>query len=315
MSRSLEIIAPNRLHFGLFSFGGSGRQFGGVGAMIDSPGLHLKICSEEQFESHGEHATRIRVFAENWAEFHKRQLPACGVHVLKAPPEHVGLGLGTQLGLSVAAGLNAFFDLPQMAVGSLTACAQRGLRSAVGAYGFCYGGLVVERGKAPHDSISPLECRLPLPPAWRFVLARPLQPSGLAGKAEQQAFDSLEPVSAEKRNWLIGQVRNELLPAAASADFEAFAKSVAEYGREAGMCFAAHQGGPYNGAEITRLIEFGAANGVHGGQSSWGPTVFFLLENEEQAASFSEQLAREFPAGEVAIHTAAPNNSGMKIVR
>jgi len=314
MSRSIEIIAPSRLHFGLFSFGGAGRQFGGAGAMLDSPGVHLEISSANVFSAQGPHAQRAAKFAENWAGFFERELPACKIRIVNAPPQHVGLGLGTQLGLSVVAGLNAFFDLPQMAAGSLTACARRGLRSAVGAYGFCYGGLIVERGKAAYENISPLECRLPLPPTWRFVLARPLSPGGLAGTVEQQVFNTLEPVTPEKREALIREVRQHMLPAVASTNFDAFSRSVADYGREAGLCFATHQGGPYNGPEISRLIEFARARRVYGGQSSWGPTVFFPAEDEASAGELVEQLRHEFPPAEVELQITAPNNTGMNIV-
>ena len=40
--RTVLITAPSRLHFGMLSFGhAEERQFGGVGAMIDAPGLRL----------------------------------------------------------------------------------------------------------------------------------------------------------------------------------------------------------------------------------------------------------------------------------
>ena len=38
----VRIIAPSRLHFGLWSLGGDGtRRFGGVGAMVQQPALRL----------------------------------------------------------------------------------------------------------------------------------------------------------------------------------------------------------------------------------------------------------------------------------
>ena len=44
MSRLVHVTAPSRLHFGLWSLAAArGRQFGGVGAMIDKPGLRLTI--------------------------------------------------------------------------------------------------------------------------------------------------------------------------------------------------------------------------------------------------------------------------------
>ena len=59
-------------------------------------------------------------------------------------PEHAGLGSGTELPLSVAAGLNAFWGLPARRRRNW---AERGpgSRSAVGTYGFVFGGLIVEQ--------------------------------------------------------------------------------------------------------------------------------------------------------------------------
>ena len=49
-----EMIAPSRLHFGLYGFGSpERRQFGGVGAMIDSPQTHLQAWSTAAFQASG----------------------------------------------------------------------------------------------------------------------------------------------------------------------------------------------------------------------------------------------------------------------
>jgi predicted sugar kinase len=73
--------------------------------------------------------------------------PRC-IEVLSAPPQHVGLGVGTQLALAVAAGLNASCGFAAMTPAELAACMGRGQRSAVGSYGFYHGGLIIEDGKS-----------------------------------------------------------------------------------------------------------------------------------------------------------------------
>ena len=72
-------------------------------------------------------------------------------------------------------------DLPSQSPQELALSVGRGLRSAVGTYGFVFGGLIVEQGKLPDEPISPLDCRIDLPEAWRFVLVRPLGLTGIAG--------------------------------------------------------------------------------------------------------------------------------------
>ncbi len=149
MPTSVEVVAPSRLHFGMFSFGQRELpQYGGVGVMINRPGLRLRIAPAERFAATGPLAQRaaavVELLAKKW---HLHELPACRLDMVEAPPEHVGLGTGTQLALAVAAGLNAFRGQPPKSAAELAALTGRGARSAIGTYGFLHGGLLVERGK------------------------------------------------------------------------------------------------------------------------------------------------------------------------
>ena len=226
MPRTVHVAAPSRLHFGLWSLAASsGRQFGGVGAMIQQPGLELSIQPAEKLTVAGPLSDRALAFAGRWAEFHRLPLPECRITVTSALPEHAGLGTGTQLGLAVAAGLNAFCGLPPQTAPELALSVGRGLRSAVGTYGFVLGGLVVEQGKLPGEPISPLDCRIDLPAAWRFVLIRPAGLAGLAGDDEAAAIEALPAIPADVTARLIAEVRDHLVPAAATADFPTFAAS------------------------------------------------------------------------------------------
>ena len=129
-------------------------------------------------EATGEHADRAIVFARRWAEFHRRAAPHCRIEIEAVSPEHAGLGSGTQLALSIAAGLSAFCGLPSQSPQALAISVGRAQRSAVGTYGFVFGGMIVEQGKLPGEPISPLDCRIDLPEAWRFVLVRPRRLGG-----------------------------------------------------------------------------------------------------------------------------------------
>src|SRR5262245_37756271 len=141
MPRLVHVTAPSRLHFGLWSLGGTGaREFGGVGAMVEQPALELVLSCAGQFHIRGNGWERALAHARRWAEFHRRELPACCVDIHREIPEHAGLGSGTQLGLSVAAALNAFCGLPSQTPQELALSVGRGLRSAVGTYGFVFGG-------------------------------------------------------------------------------------------------------------------------------------------------------------------------------
>lgn len=314
--RRVQVSAASRLHFGLFSTGRSpGRQFGGVGLMIEKTAVQLQIESGTACAVAGPLAERVREFVGRWAEFHGGvgNLP-CRIVVQEAADCHVGLGVGTQLGLAVAAGLNVFLQQPPASPLELALSVGRGHRSAVGTYGFASGGLIVERGKLGPEPLGPLEIRLEVPPQWRFVLLQPRAPRGLSGQAEQEAFRHLPPVPPEVTARLIAEVRERMVPAVASADCEAFGESVYAYGRLAGDCFAPVQGGPYNGPQLAALVDLIRAQGVRGvGQSSWGPTLFAILPHASDAQAFVACLADRAECRDIRFAIHGPANHGARV--
>jgi beta-RFAP synthase len=317
MTTAIEIVAPSRLHFGLLSFGDrDARQFGGAGLMVDSPGLRLRASPAVEFSVSGPLAARARVVVEHWARVAGLpRLPAARVEILDAPGEHLGLGTGTQLALSVVAAIHALEGGDALGPERLATLTGRGARSAIGTYGFCYGGLLVETGKILNQVLAPLERRVEVPAAWRFVLIHLEHEPGLSGEAERGAFGDLPPVPRATSDRLLAELTDELLPAVTAADFSRFASSLYRYGHTAGMCFAPKQGGPFASPRIAQVVQSIRALGVEGvAQSSWGPTVF--VAQPDQAAADALALAlNEFlrPGDRVTI--ARPNNSGATIAR
>jgi beta-ribofuranosylaminobenzene 5'-phosphate synthase len=315
MSRSVHVRAPCRLHFGMFSFGHVDRpQFGGVGVMVDPPHVEVTIKPAASFAARGALANRVEQFVALIAQHEDSSaVPPCEVSV-RSPPDHVGLGVGTQLGLSVAAGLRRFLELPELRLEQLARSVGRGLRSAVGTYGFQYGGLIVDAGKEPGEALGQLARRIELPSKWRFVLVRGACEDGLAGDRETDAFARLPPMPPDVTTKLWQITDDELLPAVERADCEAFGEAVYQFGRLAGECFAAVQGGPFANSETTRLVESIRNHGVPGvGQSSWGPTVFAITADEREAESLAQWLRGMFPLLDRDITIASPSNQGAQL--
>ena len=320
MARSIEVLAPSRLHFGMLSLEPHcGRQYGGVGAMIQTPGLRLTIREAAGLEAAGPMLRRtLRAARLAWSNDPACPDPAgeprCRIEVCEAPPQHVGLGTGTQLAMAVAAGLNALFDRPALDAASLARRVGRGQRSAIGLYGFFEGGLLFEGGKTPSEEVSPLVARVELPEDWRFVLVRPGGQRGLSGVAEQRAFARLPPVPAERTVALGREAAEVLLPAAAAGRFEEFSESLYRFGYEAGLSFAAWQGGAFASARLTGLVQSIRDLGVRGvGQSSWGPTLFALLPSADAAGEFLLRLRRTSCAADLELTITAPANRGAAI--
>jgi beta-RFAP synthase len=312
MSRTVVVEAPSRLHFGMFAFGaGHRRQFGGVGLMIEEPRLRVVIRPAGKFTCAGLHAERaLRIARQVAGCWLAGRLPDCEVLVEEAPREHAGLGLGTQLSLAVGVALAQFagFPNPPSPV-EIAIRLGRARRSSVGAYGFMHGGLILDAGHAAGESIGTLVKRVELPDHWRVLLITPCLPNGLSGGQEAEAFAELPPVPPEVTGQLAREVLLEMLPAAVTRDFVAFSQSVYRFGRAAGNCFAGVQGGPYatsSAAVVDRLRKCGVV-GV--GQSSWGPTVFALVENDA-AAELKRQWSRELDTMACEIKISRPDNRG-----
>jgi beta-RFAP synthase len=307
----------------MFSFGRSDvRQFGGVGAMVEEPALRLSIEPADHFQVHGQQVRRIREATESIL---KRLLPEGGdesdldavpvaIELERSPRQHVGLGAGTQLGLSLAAALNAAFNRPAPTIDSLARLAGRGLRSAVGTHGFQHGGLLVEAGKYESEAISPLVARIELPEQWRFVLLTPLEAIGISGDKERAAFALLPPVPLETTERLVGEVLLELSPAAVAADFAAFSASLHRFNATAGSLFASVQGGPFAAGPTSTLVEWLRRVGIEGvGQTSWGPTVFALCSDDEHARHCFNHARQQWPADQLEIVVSPPANRGAQI--
>jgi predicted sugar kinase len=93
-----------------------------------------------------------------------------------------------------------------------------------------------------------------------------------------------------------------------------FGESVYRFGRLAGECFAAVQGGPFASREIAQLIDAIRDFGIPGaGQSSWGPTVFAICESDAQAQRVCDWF-RTRPGGDAYdLSIARPNNVGAEM--
>ena len=330
----VRVWTPSRLHFGLLSLGGDGqawpdrlgrrlvpaRRFGGVGLMVERPAVQIAAWPAAAWSADGPLAERALTFARRFEESIRQERPDADLRpqrlvVEQAPPEHVGLGVGTQLGMATARALAEQWgcvpDIPDLArhVG-------RGQRSALGVHGFLRGGFLVESGKRDGDLLAPLTVRTPFPPEWRLVLATPQGAPGLHGAAEQEAFAHLPngPDRMANTDALCRLVLLGLLPALAEADLDAFGEALYDFNSRVGEAFAAIQGGVNCGPRVTECVEYLRGEGIRGvGQSSWGPTVFAVVGGEERAADLRQRLSRRFGFGPAEVWTTAACNTGSRI--
>jgi beta-RFAP synthase len=310
--------------------------------MVQRPGIVLRIRPAKDLSARGPSAERALYFArcffdwlrtdnDDFSRTIKGQAPAPQeIIVEKCAPEHSGLGTGTQLGLAVAQGLSEAWNLPLEAE-DLCRRVHRFGRSAVGCHGFFHGGFIVEGGKAcfntalsvtegtaeeSRSKISPMVARLTFPEEWRIVLIIPSGCAGLHGHGEGEAFRQLltrgfplKQTESLCRLTLLG-----LLPAVIELDFKAFGEALFEFNHLAGQPFAIVQGGAYASPRITELIQFIRQQGIPGvGQSSWGPTVFAIAEDEPRANDLAKKIGQTFNLQENEVLVTSACNQGARV--
>ncbi|MSQ95904.1 MAG: beta-RFAP synthase [Gemmataceae bacterium] len=294
----IRVRTGSRLHFGLFSLPSEAaaawlnqegkptvprRQFGGVGLMIDKPGIELTIERADRFSAEGPLAERASQFAHSYCNsvgindaFHLR--------VESAAPEHAGLGTGTQLGLAVARAIAELTDRRPRDAVNLARQVGRGVRSALGVHGFDSGGFLVEGGKLNERSISPLLARHDFPADWHILLITPRDLVGTHSRRELDAFAAIakQPQDDRTTEALCRLVLLAILPALTERDLKTFGKAVYDFNRRVGEMFRSAQGGLYAHPRIEAIIKLVRLTGIHCvGQSSWGPTVFAIASQEK----------------------------------
>ena len=289
----IVVTAPARLHFGMLDPAGLGaRRFGGFGVGIEFPRVVVRVRwavsgSSDAIVVSGSQADRAMTFAHRiWSTFGLSE--SVEVDVEEAIPPHMGLGSGTKLGLAITRGLAALAGI-SAGPEQLAQASGRGARSSVGAWTFAAPGLVVEAGVRDEGWISPLVARVPMPERWRCVLALPLGVEGLSGEAEERFFGQLRE-SGHAEPAVSRLLLTALLPGLLAGDIDEFGVALTEIQREVGSIFAVQQGGVFH-PRAAPLVDALHGLGVGAvGQSSWGPSVYGIVDGPERAADVADRL-------------------------
>ncbi len=283
------VSAPCRIHFGLFhvpsmdskSESGTLRKFGGLGLMIQQPRIHVVHKWSNVFSLSGSLKNRTAEFLEHTCPLEQVVIQADG------PEEHTGLGVGTALGLAVATAM-----CPDKTADELAVLIGRGQRSGIGIHGFQHGGFIVDDGKILDEPPRIAE-RLDFPESWPILLIRPRLSVRWYGENERSVFS--RPRRYHETESITNRLRkiafDEIVPSLKHGDYDRFAGSLTTFNRLAGTPFEADQNGPYAHPFLTEIIEHIQEWGGSGiGQSSWGPTLFQITREPDEAEHFKRLL-------------------------
>lgn len=271
MKLKARVEAHSRLHFSLISVSDAGRC-GGLGVALEEPGNVLEVKQSSAFNVAGEQKDRVEKTTKKFIE-HYGIDSAVELNLMESIPDHVGLGSGTQLALSVGAGLSRINGL-DISVMDLARVLDRAQRSGVGCMVFESGGLVVDYGGEAEVF------RRDFPRDWIFLLVVPGGVKGLSGVDEDKVFQGLLSGGADStRKQIVDLVSGKLLTSLEGEDIQGFGEALTAVNRLSGSYYRGVQGGLYLMPDLVESLLGYGAYGV--GQSSWGPTVYGLTVADE----------------------------------
>jgi len=287
---TVKVWSSYRIHLGFYRFNDDAFIYGSLGASITDPSFELTL--------------QVRKDAEDLiVESPTREGEELIRHVLEtASPgfngfvgvkgfvrHHVGFGTRTRLVLAVLTavkrlgiiGKDEFFEaISKLGIGKY---------SAVGLYTFLRGGLVIDSGRPVRSKgIPKLIARLPIPKAWRVVLALPTGIQGLPESSENPIMNT--PKTFKRQGELYSSILT-LIYSLKVGDFKLFTNSIDRIQGLTGEYFSKYQGGEYCCDESRTIAERLRMEGLSGiGQSSWGPLVYGFADSLSKADEVAESL-------------------------
>ena len=316
---TVTITTGSRLHFGPLSVAApAGGRFGGVGLMINTPRVVLsaRVAERDSVRADEEATTRVTEFLRRVrSTVPIGQLPTCEVTVTETIPSHRGFGSGTQIGLAVARATSVIGNEPEPTLETLARRVGRGLRSAIGLYGFTQGGFLIDGGRSESNQVGTLVSRVEFPFEWRFVLAAPRETVGLSGDAEQSAFASQPPMPASLTGELCRIVLMDWLPSVIQTDFVRCGESMFTFGNAVGEFFSHAQGGVFANPRMAEWAALIRRRGIQGvAQTSWGPTLAALCSSDEAAEQLMRDFAEDSAWNDCSFEVVSPLNQGAMVV-
>jgi beta-ribofuranosylaminobenzene 5'-phosphate synthase len=314
----ITVKTTARLHMGIIDVnGGLGRIYGSLGLAIQKPNVILEASESNSLHVEGLDVTRVKDAANTFLQ-HFNIDRSCRIKVKSTIPSHIGLGSGTQLRLAVAKSLATLYQI-DASTRELAGIVGRGTVSGIGTAAFDHGGFNIDGGVPAKEENrrlpAPIIFSQVFPDNWFLVVAVPSASKGYSGPIEDRAFADLPSAQPELVGRMCRLLVMKLLPALAERDIVNFGSALTELQRLTGECFSSIQGGQFAGTTISETVNFMLNKDAYGaGQSSWGPTVYGLVEGRSAAESLTKQVQTflDASAGGRVFYTTG-NNNGAEI--
>ncbi len=308
------IKTPIRLHMGIIDISRKfQREYGALGVMVKG-GFEVKVEKDEHLSVKASEENAVDIKAAYDAMKSKLDIKDnFRIEVLKSIPRHMGLGSTTQLKLAMGAGIGKLSG-HDLKIKDLADIVGRGRYSATGTYGFDKGGFILEGGKSGDEEIPPMTVHYRLPEDWRFLMVCPKIEQSYDEEEERPIMNEIRTDSkfAEKisHNIVMG-----VLPAVKTGDCKEFGKHITQIQHYVGESFSSCQEGSEFHPAVINIINKLEKFTYGAGQSSWGPTVYGITDEEKGVKAKSKiEKWLDKKGIEALVRLAEPNNHGAEFI-
>ena len=291
LKKTIKIIAPARLHFGFLELkNNQNNSFGGIGLTIDKFYTKIILKNNNKLQFKGFFLDKASYFIKNFCN-KKKIKPNFFLNIEKYSPQHIGLGSGTQLALSIGNAISILKDI-NLNVEQIAKIQNRGLRSKVGLKNFDHGGFLIDL-KIKKKLFNNIE-KVCFPEDWKIILIKDSM-QGLHGGNELTAFKKINEFKNKNNINLYNLTLMKLYPSLIENNFKEFSKAIYNIQNVMGKYFNIYQGGQFSSPKVSMVLNYLKKQKILGyGQTSWGPTGFIFFPNLKKANEMKRKLKTRF---------------------
>ena len=301
---SIQIQANSRLHLGFLNLNCPQQySYGGIGVSINKYPTILSISKSNKFVSNLSKKLNNQIFKylKN-----KNLSMTIKIECHERPTQHIGLGSGTQLKLSIEELVSKYFAISDVNIFNRT------FRSGIGFNSYKEGGLIIDSPKKNLNN-SHIIFKNKFPRSWKIILLFDNKKRGLHGKSEKSFFSPSSSSNVRKK--LSDIAINEIIPSVLYRDFDTFAKGLTKFQKLNYSFYPSIQKSMYLSIDIAKVIkDISKLFTVGVGQSSWGPTSYIFVNSQKDLKDIIPVLNQTISMyNNLSYDVVSVNNSGRKL--
>jgi beta-ribofuranosylaminobenzene 5'-phosphate synthase len=287
-----------------------GRVDGGIGLALDEPFIEIEAVEASETSADGP-------LKERAEEAAKKVTDALGIDsgikikITSAYGQHVGLGSGTQVGLSAGVAVCKLYE-KDISAREIAKIIGRGGTSGIGVAAFESGGFILDGGHSTREkkdflpssasdaSPAPVLARYDFPD-WKIAIVLPKEKGEFSGTREVDIFQKFCPIPAGEVERLSRLILMKILPSVVEEDISAFGEGMNEMQKIGFKGSEVTLQSPEVRAMMEKCREYSYGVGL----SSFGPAIYCVIKDENGLKNALK--------GKAKIIVTKANNEGAKI--